>query len=103
MTWAKLSRKANKLQGELEAKQATRQEQFKASWKSKALYLMKFRFAVVLGAALAGLPSDAPVLTTSSSWLWPFASLFAYPAPAGSLSVLSWLLICYRLFNRVVS
>ena len=103
MTWAKLSRKANKLESELNVKQQEREAAFKASWKSKTLYLLKFRFGVEIAVALLFVPSEVAVITMSSDWLWPLSKLFAYPAPAGSISALSWVFICNRVFNRVAS
>mmetsp|Transcript_9352 Transcript_9352/g.10779 ORF Transcript_9352/g.10779 Transcript_9352/m.10779 type:complete len:166 (-) Transcript_9352:63-560(-) len=98
MTWAKLSRQANKLEAELESKRVAREASLHVPWKKTLRSALTFRLFFLL-AAISLLPKEeGPLLEVPYQWVWPLSR----PLSNGSLSKLVWAVVCQRVVVQLV-
>lgn len=106
MTYAKMTRKAAKMERELLKLEEERRVKGQASWRIKAKRALGYRnalsfafFFFVYERTLVA----APLLEYPSAWMFPAARILALPNySAGALSVVGWSLLVQRFYARIL-
>lgn len=108
VSYSKLQRKRNKLEGRIEELNSTLGES--SSWASlsfldPAKWISRVKWSAlhaVIGIACLVLWWGAPLLQFPERWFWPYAFILSRPGhPAGYVGALGWFIVCSRSLARV--